>query len=206
MLSSLSESSNVKRQVDLQIIADWIDPGSRTLDLGCGRGVLLEHLKGSRDIRGVGVDIDFKKILACIQRGLTAYQGDIGSVISEFPDNFFDWVICSRTLQELDNPTFIIKESLRVGRRMAVGFVNYAFWGNRLNILWHGSRISKSGHPVTWSQSRLFNPLSIEEFERFCEQSQLRIERRVYLKGDWRTPCKAFPNIRSAYALYAITR
>ena len=205
MPSSPSEPSHVKRQVDLQIITDWIDPDSRILDLGCGRGIFLEHLKNSKNVRGIGVDIDFNKTLACIQRGLTVYQGTIETVIGTFPNNFFDWVLCSRTLEELDRPAFIIEEALRVGHRMAVGFVNYGFWVNRLSILRRGYRATNDVYPHAWSQSRPFNPLAIDEFEHFCAENRLYIERKAYLKGDWQTPCTVLPNLRSGYALYAIT-
>jgi len=90
-----------KRTVDMQIIGDWVEPGSRVLDLGCGRGVLLDYLQQTKQVRGLGVDLDFQKILGCVRRGVTAYQGDMEAFMHAFPDRFFDRVICSRTVQEL---------------------------------------------------------------------------------------------------------
>ena len=201
-----SSYSTIKRKVDFQIISDWIDPGSRVLDLGCGRGVLLEHLNRVNRVQGIGIDSDFQKILACFKRGGTVYQGDIETFLPLFPDGFFDWVICSRTLQELECPAFIIEESLRIGRQMAVGFVNHGFWLNRWSVLRKGSRIQNAVYPKRWDQSPPLNPVSIVEFEAFCVKKQIRIRHSVYLLGDWKTRCVFLPNLRAGYALYSIAR
>ena len=107
-----------KRTVDMQIIGDWVEPASRVLDLGCGRGVLLDYLQQTKQARGLGVDLDFQKILGCVRRGVTAYQGDMEAFMRAFPDRFFDRVICSRTVQELADPAAVILEALRVGREL----------------------------------------------------------------------------------------
>ena len=92
-----------KRLADSQVIAQWVKPGERVLDLGCGRGVLLEYLKQKKSIYGVGVDIDFDKILSCVKRSVPAYQGDARTVLATFPDGAFDRVIFSRTVEQLDD-------------------------------------------------------------------------------------------------------
>ena len=97
-----------KRTVDMQIIGEWVDPGSRVLDLGCGRGALLDYLVQTKHVSAVGVDLDFHRITACVERGLSAYQGDMTSFMSQFPDRHFDRVICSRTVQELGDPSAVI--------------------------------------------------------------------------------------------------
>src|SRR5688500_7788150 len=107
-----------KRTVDMQIIGDWVDPNTRVLDLGCGRGVLLDYLVQTKHVSAVGVDLDLAKISACVRRGLAAYQGDMTSFMRAFPDKHFDRVICSRTVHELDDPSDVILEALRVGRAL----------------------------------------------------------------------------------------
>jgi methionine biosynthesis protein MetW len=104
--------SKNKRQVDFHAIAQWVGKGERVLDLGCGRGVLLEYLKQKNQVYGIGVDIDFQKILSCIKRGVSAYQGDIKSFLNQFDDNSFDHVILSRTIDQLEEPDLIISKSL----------------------------------------------------------------------------------------------
>jgi len=195
-----------KRTVDMQVIADWIEPGSRVLDLGCGRGVLLEFLTQSKGIRGVGVDTDYVKVTACIRRGLSAYQGDMVAFLSEFPDGFFDHVLCSRTLQELAQPARVVGEALRVGQRLAVGFVNHGYWKNRFSLALRGRRLINEVYPLNWADSRPSNPVSVVEFERFCAASGIEMIRQVHLRGDWKTPCRFRPNLFSGYVLYELTR
>jgi len=195
-----------KRTVDMQVIADWIEPGSRVLDLGCGRGVLLEYLVQRKAIEAVGVDTSFSKVTSCIRRGLSAYQGDMEGFLREFPDGFFDHVLCSRTLQELAAPARVINEALRVGRRLAVGFVNHGYWENRISLALNGRRLVNEVYPLEWSNSRPSNPVSLVEFERYCRDNRIEMLRRVYLRGDWKTPCRFFRNLLSGYALYEVSR
>jgi len=196
----------IKRETDLQIMSDWIDPGVRVLDLGCGRGVLLEHLARSKSCYAIGGDASYKKIVGCVKRGVPAYMGDIQQMLEVFPDGFFDWVVCSRTLQELENPRAVIKEALRVGQHFAVGFVNYGFWRNRVALLMTGQRVRNEVFPRSWQESRPSNPLSVGDFEAFCQTEGLKINRRHYLAGDWRTPCRALPNLFAGYVLFEITK
>ncbi|MFT5622445.1 MAG: methionine biosynthesis protein MetW, partial [Bacteroidia bacterium] len=100
--------SKQRRQVDFQIIARWVDEGDRVLDLGCGRGVLLEYLKRNKSVYGVGVDISFERILSCVKRGVPAYHGDVQTLLATFGDNAFDRVIFSRSVELLDDPDAIL--------------------------------------------------------------------------------------------------
>jgi methionine biosynthesis protein MetW len=195
-----------KRETDQQILTRWIEPGCRVLDLGCGRGILLQHLMRVRGVRALGVDTDPNKILGCVKRRVPAYQGDIQSTLREFPDGFFDWVVCSRTIQELGEPGRIIAEALRVGRSAAFGFVNFGFWTNRLNLMATGTRIRNEVYPQEWYRARPSNPVSVNGFERYCRKEGISIRHRVFLKGDWRTPCHVLPNLRAGYALYEIAQ
>ncbi|MCF7688730.1 MAG: methionine biosynthesis protein MetW [Cephaloticoccus sp.] len=195
-----------KRTVDMEIIGEWVEPGSRLLDLGCGRGALLTYLTQTKQVNGVGVDLDFKRISICVQRGVTAYQGDMHSFMQQFPDLHFDRVICSRTVQELDDPTDVILEALRVGRAVTVGFVNHGFWKNRIDSLVRGRKTRNAVYTTEWHESRPANPLTIDDFEHFCAVKGIRIRRRVHLLGDWKTPCPLRPNLFAGYALYELAR
>lgn len=195
-----------KRTVDMQIIGDWVEPRTRVLDLGCGRGTLLGYLAQSKEVAGIGVDLDFHRITACVQRGVTAYQGDMLAFMHEFPDRFFDRVICSRTVQELDDPTAVILEALRVGRTLTVGFVNHGFWKNRLATVVRGRKLRNAVYTTEWFESRPANPVTIADFEHFCATKGIRIARRVHLAGNWRSQRNFFPNLLAGYALYDLTR
>ena len=202
----MAKPSTIKRTVDMQIIAEWVEPRSRVLDLGCGRGVLLDYLKQTKDVFPVGVDLDFEKISACVRRGVTAYQGDMTSFMRAFPDDHFDRVIFSRTLEELDAPGTVIAEALRVGRAVTVGFVNHGYWKNRADALFRGRKPRNSVYTTEWFESRPTNPASIADFEHFCADKGIRIVRRAHLSGDWKTPCGFAPNLLAGYALYDLAR
>ncbi len=197
---------HIKRTVDMQVIGEWIEPEARVLDLGCGRGVLLEYLVHTKHVHGIGVDLDVEKIGACVRRGINAYQGDMLEFMRAFPDGHFDCVICSRTLEEMHSPAAVIAEALRVGRAVAVGFVNHGYWKNRLDILIHGRKPRNEVYTTAWHESRPANPVSIVDFEAFCAAKQLRLLRRAHLRGDWKTPCTRLPNLFAGYALYELTK
>jgi methionine biosynthesis protein MetW len=196
----------IKRTVDMQIIADWVDPRSRVLDLGCGRGLLLELLLQTKDVFGVGVDLDFDKISACVRRGITAYQGDMMAFMRAFPDGHFDRVICSRTLEEVDEPHAVIDEALRVAKAVTIGFVNYGYWKNRVDTLLRGRKPRNAVYTTEWFESRPANPLSIADFEVFCASKGIRPVRRAMLRGDWKSRCTVRPNLFAGYALYDLAR
>jgi methionine biosynthesis protein MetW len=123
-----------------------------------------------------------------------------------FPAKHFDRVICSRTVQELADPTAVILEALRVGRTLTVGFVNHGFWKNRLNTLVQGRKIRNEVYTTEWFESRPDNPVTIADFEHFCSAKGIRVARHAHLAGNWHTPCRALPNLFAGYALYDLAR
>jgi methionine biosynthesis protein MetW len=195
-----------KRTVDMQVIGEWVEPQSRVLDLGCGRGELMAYLVQAKQVTATGVDLDFGRISACVGRGLSAYQGDMTAFMRAFPDRHFGRIICSRTVHELDDPAGVILEALRAGSTVTVGFVNHGFWKNRLNMLFRGRKVQNVVYTTPWHESRPANPLTIADFEDFCREKSIRVVRRAHLLGDWRTPCHVLPNLLAGYALYDLTR
>lgn len=196
----------IKREMDQQILSEWIADGSRVLDLGCGRGILLEELNTRKQCYAVGIDSDLSKITSCVKRGVPAYQGDLMDLMPVFDDQSFDWVVCSRTLQELSNPQQILHQAMRVGKRLAIGFVNHGFWLNRWHMIRSGSRVQNEVYPEPWWASRAKNPVSITSFEAFCHAENIIIERRVFLSSSWREPCNFLPGLFAGYAVYELRR
>lgn len=192
--------------MEMRVIGAWVEPGSRVLDLGCGRGVLLEYLVRTKNVVAVGVDYDLAKISAAIKRGLTVYQGDLESFLAAFPDGHFDRVVCSRTLEELVRPARVINEALRVGRRLTIGFVNHGFWKNRVFTAFRGRKLQNEVYRSTWAESRPANPVTVHDFESFCAESGLIVRRKSLLSGNWRTPCTILPNLMAGYAVYELSR
>ena len=190
----------------MQVIGEWVEPQSRVLDLGCGRGELMAYLVQAKQVSATGVDLDFARISACVSRGLSAYQGDMTEFMRAFPERHFDRIICSRTVHELNDPAGVILEALRVGSAVTVGFVNHGFWKNRLDALLRGRKVRNAVYTTAWHESRPANPLSIADFEDFCSARSIRVARRAHLLGDWRTPCRMLPNLLAGYALYYLAR
>lgn len=191
-----------KRQADFQVIAQWVAEGERVLDIGCGRGVLLEYLKQTKGIYGVGVDIDFDKVLSCVKRNVPVYQGDVNDVLANFQDNAFDRVIFSRTVEQFNAPDETLREGLRVGKRVTVGFVNHGYWKNRINNALRGRRTVNQVYPDPWYESLPSNPFSVVEFEDYCKTKNISISNKAYLAGDWRSERALLPNLLAGYAIY----
>ena len=201
----------VKKEADFRAIDRWVNPREKVLDLGCGRGLLLEHLSESKEVFGLGIDRELNKSISCIARKVPIYQEEIFKGLSKFKDNSFDWVIFSRMIESLPEPGRILKESLRVGKRVAVSFVNHGYWRNRWNFLLEGKRVCNEVYPHQWESSHLSNHFSINEFREFCRRLQkegmkVSLGRTVYYRGDWVKRCTFFPNLRAGLAIIEIQK
>ena len=195
-----------KKKVELREICEWVGYGDRVMDLGCGRGILLAELVNLKNVYALGVDSDFGKILRAVKRGVNVMHCDILTALKTFDDNSFDWIICSNTVSELENPKEIVEESLRVAKRGVIGFVNYGFWYNRLYLLFKGGRTVNKIYQKGWDSARPANQISVNSFKEFCEANDIKINRKHFLKGNWRAPCKFMPNLFAGYALFEISK
>ena len=193
-----------RRQIDFEIMVDWVEEDSRVLDLGCGRGILLRELVDRKKVYGVGVDSDLRKIASCVKRGVNAFQEDVSLALRRFKPNSFDYVILSRTLELIDEPGRVIQEALSVGSSVLVGAVNRGYWRNRISFLLHGKTKRNDVYPLWWEESPLSNHLSVGELHAFASRNGIEVRRLVYLKGDWNTVCRTLPNWRAGYAIFEL--
>tara|TARA_R100000027_G_scaffold22267_1_gene16129 strand:- start:13985 stop:14626 length:642 start_codon:yes stop_codon:yes gene_type:complete len=198
--------TNKRRQIDFEIMAEWIEENSSVLDLGCGRGVLLRELMDRKKVYGVGVDSNPDKIASCVKRGVNAFQEDVSGALSRFRKSSFDYVVLTRTLELFEEPGEVIAEALTVGRSVLVGAVNRGYWRNRISFLLRGRTTKNAVYPLWWEESPLSNHLSVGELVGFAERNNLKISRSVYLRGDWKTPCSMLPNWLAGYAIFEIQR
>ena len=187
---------------DYRIIGEIVDTGSRVLDLGCGEGELMAWLEQTKDAEARGVEISPDQVRKCLARGLSVYQGDIDQGLADYPDQAFDYVILSQTLQETQDPLAVLREMVRVGRRAIVGFPNFGHWSARLSLLWTG-RAPKTGHlPYDWYNTPNIHFVTIPDFEELLRKEQLKIEKSYFLAGNRRVHWR--PSLMADSAVYLI--
>jgi methionine biosynthesis protein MetW len=188
-----------RQRPDFAAIAGWIATGSSVLDLGCGDGTLLRYLQRTRDTRGYGVEIDDASILACVKNGVNVVQSDLERGLSGFEDNSFDYVVLSQTIQAMKNSEIIVREMLRVGREGIVTFPNFGYWKNRLEVMKGRMPVSEN-LPYEWFDTPNVHLCAIADFERFCDERDIRIlERKVLTHGK---AVGLLPNLLGALAVY----
>jgi methionine biosynthesis protein MetW len=186
-------------RADFAAIARWVKPDARVLDLGCGDGALFKYLKREREISGYGVEIDDANVLACVKNGVNVVQRNLERGLREFEDQSFDYVILSQTLQAMRNGERIIREMLRVGREGIVTFPNFGYWRNRLHVLRGRMPVSES-LPYQWFDTPNIHLCTLDDFERFCSERNIRIlERKVLTDGK---TVNVMPNLWGALAIY----
>jgi methionine biosynthesis protein MetW len=189
---------------DYAIIGEIVEPGAKVLDLGCGEGELLEWLAENKGVDARGVEISGARVQRAIARGVSVYQGDIDQGLADYPDQAFDYVILSQTLQETRQPLHVLREMLRVGRRAIVAFPNFGHWRVRLSMLSTGRAPKTRLFPYDWYDSPNIHFLTVDDFEQLARQEGLVFERRFFLSGP-RT-VDALPNLRAEVAVYLVRR
>ena len=153
---------------DFDVIAGWIQPGERVLDLGCGDGSLLRRLITERGARGYGVELDSASVRAAIGNGINVIQGNLEEGLAGFTDDAFEHVVLSRTLQTVRNTQGILREMLRVGREAVVSFPNFAYWKNQLSLVEKGRMPVSEDLPYQWYDSPNVRFFTIKDFEALC--------------------------------------
>lgn len=189
---------------DFEVIAGWIEPGHKVLDLGCGDGTLLRHLIDTRGVQGWGVEIDDANILAAIRKGINVIQGNLERGLDEFADQAVDHVVLSRTLQTVRHTEGILSEMLRVGREAVVSFPNFAYWKNLRSVL-DGRMPVSEDLPYQWYDSPNVRFFTLLDFEALCEKMGLIIRERSVL-DEAGNPVENEPNFLGSLAVYRLTR
>lgn len=195
--------SPIALRPDFEAIAEWIKPGAKILDLGCGDGSLLRYLRDTRNVFGYGVEIDDDKLLKCFANGINVIQNDLESGLSSFESDSFDYVILSQTLQAMRHTEGIIQEMLRVGKEGIVSFPNFGYWKNRMQVISGHMPISKE-LPYHWYDTPNIHLCTLGDFEALCRQCNARIlERRVMNNN---CPVHFLPNLMGVLAFYRFER
>ncbi|MBL6958856.1 MAG: methionine biosynthesis protein MetW [Rhodospirillales bacterium] len=180
----MNESQRKAIRVDLQLIADMIDPGTRVLDIGCGDGSLLDYLSNFKQVDGRGIELSSEGVNACVAAGLSVIQGDADTDLKDYPDNAFDFVILSQTLQAMYAPKVVLEQLLRIGRRAIISFPNFAHWRYRLYLLLNGRMPVNEHLPFEWYDTPNIHFCTIKDFVILCREMDIHIERSRSLNHD----------------------
>jgi methionine biosynthesis protein MetW len=184
-------------------ILDLIPQGSSVLDLGCGDGELLAALVSQRGTRVQGIEIDEKAIYSCVAKGLSVLHGDIDSGLPEYGDKSFDYVILNQSLQQVMSPDTVLREALRVGRWVIVGFANFANISARLQLFFKGRVPVTPSLPHEWHDTPNLHFLSISDFVEYCRRNEIEINKSVFI-GEKGTVRK-LPNLFASIGIFLLS-
>ena len=190
-------------RTDFEAISHWIKPESSVLDLGCGDGELLVHLKQSRHIIGYGIENDDAGILQCINNGVNVIQSNLESGLKEVGDGAFDYVILSQTLQAMKRTEAVIDEMLRVGTEAIVSFPNFGYWRHRWQII-NGRMPVSDALPFEWHNTPNVHMCTVADFDAFCARKKLRVLNRLVMNGEREQTL--LPNLMGTLALYRLAK
>ena len=169
------------KRFDLAVVADMVAPGSRVLDVGCGDGLLLEMLARNRRVDGRGVELSQRGVNDCVAKGLPVIQGDADTDLADYPEDSFDYVILSQTLQATQRPRIVLEHMLRIGRRAIVSFPNFGHWRVRAQLLLLGRMPRATNLQYSWHETPNIHLCTIKDFVDLAEEIGAVIERGMAL-------------------------
>ncbi len=189
-------------RVEHEVIMKWIAEGSTVLDLGCGDGELLSRLIEEKHVRAQGIEISDDAIRRCVARGLSVFQEDIDAGLSEYPENSFDYVILNQTFQQVKKPDFVLKEALRVGKKVVVSFPNFLQLSARLQMFFGGKVPVTPSLPYEWYDTPNLHFLSIADFEGYCKKRNIKIEQEAFVGKNGKV--RFLPNLLASIGLFLL--
>ena len=192
------------KKVEHEVIMEWIGAGSSVLDLGCGGGELLSRLIEEKQVRAQGIEINEEAIHHCIAKGLSVFQEDIDSGLAAYADNSFDYVILNQTFQQVKKPDFVLKEALRVGKKVIVGFPNFVYYKARFQLFFGGKVPVTPSLPYEWYNTPNLHFLSIADFGNYCRKREIRVENSAFVAKNRRV--RVFPNFFAEIGLFLLSK
>jgi len=168
---------------EFKVISKLIDEKSRVLDVGCGDGILMEYLSKNKVVDVRGLEISKEKVKKCLSNGLAVVEGNAEYDLKQFPDLSFDYVILSQTLQAFMSPENVIKDLLRVGKKVIVTIPNFGHWKVRIDLLFKGEMPITKNLPYEWYNTPNLHMCTIQDFYNFCNNKGINIFKTISLNG-----------------------
>ena len=191
-------------QLDHEVILSVIKPQSSVLDLGCGNGDLLYLLIKEKNAHVQGIEIDEQAIYKCVAKGLNVFHGDVDSGLAEFKDKSFDYVVLNQSLQQILHVDKVLIDALRVGKKVIVGFPNFAHYKSRLQMFFQGKSPVTGALPYQWYETPNLHFLSISDFKNYCHLKDINIERSVCIGQTRKIPF--LPNLFAQTGIFLISK
>jgi len=189
--------------LEYQTILEWVKQGASGLDLGCGDGELLELLVRERNVKSQGIEIDEQAIYQCVAKGVSVFHEDIDNGLPEYGDKSFDYVILHQSLQQVEKPDIVLKEALRVGKEVIIGFPNFAYYQARLQIFFKGKTPVTPSLPYEWHDTPNLHFLSISHFIEYWHERNIKIENSIFI-GKHRI-VRIFPNLFALIGIFLVS-
>ena len=168
---------------EFKTISKLIEKKSKILDVGCGNGELMKYIYDniSKNIRGL--ELSKNNVQTCIAKGLTVIEGNAEKDLKQFPDESFDYVILSQTLQAFLNPEIVLNELLRIGKKAIVTIPNFGYWKVRVHLLMKGTMPITENLPNEWYDTPNLHMCTIKDFVNFCKNRNIKLDNSISLNG-----------------------
>ena len=183
---------------------DWIEQHASVLDLGCGDGELLSRLIEEKQVRAQGIEINQQAIHRCVTRGLSVFQEDIDTGLSEYADKSFDYLVLNQTFQQVKKPDFVLREALRVGKKTIVGFPNFLYISARLQMVFGGKVPLTPSLPYQWYDTPNLHFLSIADFKEYCKKREIQIVDSAFIARNRQV--LFLPNLFAEIGLFVLAK
>ncbi|MBL4795016.1 MAG: methionine biosynthesis protein MetW [Pseudomonadales bacterium] len=193
---------------ELEVIEGWVNHNAHVLDLGCGDGSLLRHLKSIKQATGYGLESGEDNILKCIEAGVSVIEQDLNKGLKNFKEQSFDLVIMTQALQEISSPHIMLAEMLRIGKECIITFPNFGYWRNRSYLALRGRMPMSKTLPHAWYNTPNIHLCTFKDFEALCYRQHIKILDRTVVdlnyKNSW--SMRIMPNLFGATAVYRVTK
>ena len=184
----------VNNRTDLELITSLVDKEARILDVGCGNGELLKSLKNKKNVKGQGLELKQERVNKWVAKGLSAIQGNADSDLSLYPDQSFDCVILSQTIQATNNPKNILIELIRIGKKAIISIPKFGYWKVRIGFATYGKMPITEKLSNNWYDTPNIHLCSILDFVDLCRELNIKIEKTIVLNSNNTKSFNGAPN------------